>query len=479
MHRSDPDWNDLDNGASRTAADTTQVGRPSKKSGRKWTEERILFQERLLDAIGEALIATDVEGKVLYWNRAAEKLYGWSAEEVEGQTLAEFVVTEDLREQATEIRSALRQGKPWSGEFVVQRKDGTSFPAQVTDMPVLDDHGNVVGLIGVSTDVTERKTTEAALRENEERFRRSFDDAAIGMALVTPDGRFLQVNRSLCEILGYSVEELLGKTFQVITHPDDLEKDLDNLHRMLAGEIRTYQVEKRYIHKEGHAVWALLNVTLVRDEEGEPLYFVSQIQDITERKAMEERLIHEALHASLPDPPNRRLFVDRLSQALRRTRRQHNRVAVLFMDLDSFKVVNDSLGHEVGDLLLTVVAQRLGRCLRPEDTLARFGGDEFTVLIEALDDPTQAVQVAERITDELRRPFITEGRELYVTASIGISLGDARTHDPDALLREADTAMYRAKGEGGAYAVFDPNMYERALGRLEVENDLRRAIERG
>jgi len=124
------------------------------------------------------------------------------------------------------------------------------------------------------------------------------------------------------------------------------------------------------------------------------------------------------------------------------------------------------------------VAQRLRRCLRPEDTLARFGGDEFTVLIEALDDPARAVQVAERITDELRRPFIMEGRELYVAASIGISLGDARTHDPDALLREADTAMYRAKGEGGAYAVFDPNMYERALGRLEVVNDLRRAIER-
>jgi diguanylate cyclase (GGDEF)-like protein len=162
---------------------------------------------------------------------------------------------------------------------------------------------------------------------------------------------------------------------------------------------------------------------------------------------------------------------------LRRTRRQHNRVAVLFMDLDSFKVVNDSLGHEVGDLLLTVVAQRLRRCLRPEDTLARFGGDEFTVLIEALDDPAEAVQVAERITDELRRPFIVEGRELHVAASIGISLGDARTHDLDGLLREADTAMYRAKGEGGGSRVFDPTMYERVLGRLEVENDLRRAIE--
>jgi diguanylate cyclase (GGDEF)-like protein len=149
------------------------------------------------------------------------------------------------------------------------------------------------------------------------------------------------------------------------------------------------------------------------------------------------------------------------------------------MDLDKFKVVNDSLGHEVGDLLLTVVAQRLRRCLRPEDTLARFGGDEFVMLIEALDDPAQAVQVAERITEELRGPFIMEGRDLYVNASIGISLGDASTHDPDDLLREADTAMYRAKDAGEDFRVFNPAMYERAFRRLEVENDLRRAIEQG
>jgi len=992
MHRSDPDWNDLDNGVSRTADDNKQVGKLPKKSGCKWTEERILFQGRLLDAVGEALIATDVEGKVLYWNRAAEKLYGWSAEEVVGQTLAEFVVSEDLRVQAAEIRSALKQGKPWSGEFVVQRKDGTSFLAQVTDTPVLDDQGNVVGLIGVSTDVTEReraetrlkeskrrlstllsntpamvyrclnepdwpeeyvsdyaleltgypasdfltnptlfgsliseedkrriwdevqgavgrgerfrihyaihhkdgsprfveelgqavydesggvvalegliydvtdrvrteerlrvaenryrtlveqvpaivyvqepnepsrttyvspqnqailgyspeecladpdhwirimhpddrarvleedgrtndsgeyfameyrqlakdgrlvwlrdeatlvrdeggeplywlglqvditehKATEAALRENEERFKRSFDDAAIGMALVAPEGRFLQVNRSLCGILGYPEEELLVKTFQDITHPDDLEKDLGQARRLLTAEVRTYQTEKRYIHKEGHAVWALLNVTLVRDEGDEPLYFVSQIQDIserkraeealkeaeeryrtlveqipavtyidpvddpdtplytspqieemlgytpeewaneklwperlhpndrervlaaderfesgdgepyseeyrliakdgsvvwvreeavlvrdeegkprfwqgiirdvterkeaeevsrrteeryrnmveeqtelvcrflpdltltftndayrryfgksseelvgsrflydvheadhayyeeqlvrlnpgsptatveeraftpngvrwlqwtdtaifdrdgriveyqsvgrdvTERREAEERLEHQALHDPLTDLPNRRLFVDRLGQALRRTRRRGNRVAVLFIDLNGFKVVNDSLGHEAGDLLLSVVAARLRRRVRPEDTLARFGGDEFVVLMPDVDSPDEALRVAQRLVDEFRRPFLIEARELFVTVSIGIAFGTARTTSPEVLLRDADIAMYRAKEEGAGYRMFEPEMYERAVKRLETENDLRRAVE--
>ena len=280
-----------------------------------------------------------------------------------------------------------------------------------------------------------------------------------------------------CEILGYPEEELLGKTFQDITHPDDLDADLDQVRRTLLGEVRTYQMDKRYFNKEGHVVWVLLSVSLVHDEEGDPLYFISQIQDITERKVLEERLEHRAFHDPLTDLPNRQLFMDRLRQALRRNMRRHNQVAVLFMDLDSFKVVNDSLGHEVGDHLLTVVAQRLRRCLRPEDTLARFGGDEFVMLIEAVDDPAQAVQVAERITEELHRPFIMEGRDLYVLASIGISLGDARTHDPDDLLREADTAMYRAKDEGGDFRVFNPVMYKRAFRRLEVENDLRRAIE--
>jgi diguanylate cyclase (GGDEF)-like protein len=249
------------------------------------------------------------------------------------------------------------------------------------------------------------------------------------------------------------------------------------VRRMLVGEIRTYQMEKRYFHKEGQVVWTLLSVSLVHDEEGEPLYFVSQIQDISERKDLEERLQHRAFHDFLTNLPNRQLFMDRLGQALRRSGRRHNRVAVLFMDLDGFKVVNDSLGHQVGDLILTVVAQRLRSCLRPEDTLARFGGDEFVVLIEAVDDPAQAVRVAERITEELRRPFIMEGRDLHVIASIGISLGDARTHDADDLLREADTAMYRAKDDGGNFRVFSPAMYERAFTRFEVENDLRRAIE--
>jgi diguanylate cyclase (GGDEF)-like protein/PAS domain S-box-containing protein len=421
----------------------------------------------------------DEVNSAVYISPQVEEMLGYTPEKwrEDSEFLWKILHPDDKERILAEAQRTNETGDPFGEEYRVISKSGHVVWVRDEAGLVKDREGTPLFWQGVVHDITERKRTEEALREAEERFRRSFEDAAIGMALVGTDGRFLRTNRSLCNMLGYREVELLGKTFQDITHPDDLDADLDQVRRMLDGEIRTYQMEKRYFHKEGQVVWALLSVSMVHDEEGEPLYFVSQIQDISERKVLEERLQHRAFHDSLTDLPNRQLFMDRLGQALRRTGRRHKRIAVLFMDLDGFKVVNDSLGHQVGDLLLTVVAQRLRRCLRPEDTLARFGGDEFVVLIEGLDDPAQAVQVAERITEELRSPFIMEGRDLYVIASIGISLGDARTHDPDALLREADTAMYRAKDEGGDFRVFNPAMYKRAFSRLEVENDLRRAIE--
>ena len=421
----------------------------------------------------------DEVNSAVYISPQVEEMLGYTPEKwrEDSEFLWKILHPDDKERILAEAQRTNETGDPFGEEYRVISKSGHVVWVRDEAGLVKDREGTPIFWQGVVHDITERKRTEEALREAEERFRRSFDDAAIGMALVGTDGRFLRTNRSLCNMLGYREVELLGKTFQDITHPDDLDADLDQVRRMLDGEIRTYQMEKRYFHKEGQVVWALLSVSLVHDEEGEPLYFVSQIQDITERKVLEERLQHRAFHDYLTELPNRQLFMDRLGQALRRTGRRHKRIAVLFMDLDGFKVVNDSLGHQVGDLLLTVVAQRLRRCLRPEDTLARFGGDEFVMMIEGLDDPAQAVRVAERITEELRRPFIMEGRDLYVIASIGISLGDARTHDPDDLLREADTAMYRVKDEGGDFRVFNPAMYKRAFSRLEVENDLRRAIE--
>jgi diguanylate cyclase (GGDEF)-like protein/PAS domain S-box-containing protein len=385
---------------------------------------------------------------------------------------------EDRERVLAEDRRTDETGEPFKVEYRLFARDGRVVWIRDEATLVRDEEGHPLYWLGIQLDVTDQKRAKDALRESEERFKSSFRDAAIGMALVATDGRWLQVNRALCRIVGYSEEELLGKSFQDITYPEDLEADLNQIRRTLAGEIETYQMEKRYLHKGGSVVWGLLSVSLVHDEGGEPLYFVAQIQDITERKMLEEQLEHRAFHDHLTDLPNRYLFVDRLGQALRRTRRRKGRkVAVLFVDLDRFKVINDSLGHEAGDILLVLVSERLRRCLRPEDTLARFGGDEFVALLQDVEDPSEAIKVAGRITEEIKRPFVLEGRELFVRASLGVAVGDADTPSPEGLLRDADTAMYRAKHEGGDCRMFDPAMYEWALKRLELEHDLRRAVE--
>jgi diguanylate cyclase (GGDEF)-like protein/PAS domain S-box-containing protein len=867
---------------------------------RKEAEEALKESERHLRTIvgnvPVVLFALDREGVFTLSEGKGLEGLGLRPGEVVGRSV--FEVYGAVPEIIENIRRTL------GGEAVVATVEVGELAFETFYNPLLNEGGEIVGLIGVAGDITERKRAEEALRESEERFRSTFDEAAIGMTMNGLDGRFLQVNRSLCEMFGYSEEELLATTFLDITHPDDLEADLDHMRRMVEEEIDTFRTEKRCLHADGHVVWVSLNASVVRDAEGHPLYFIGQLQDITdhkqaeeklhafasrlsalienlqagilveedsrrithlnqefctmfgipappqaligadcsnfaeeskglfaepevfvrrieqtleerlivrgeellladgrtierdyipifvgegyrghlwqfrditerkeaeeekarqarhaalradvsaalakggtlpsilqrctecmvrhldaafvriwtldkeekmldlrasagmythldgphsrvplgeykigliaqerephltndamndprisdkewakregmvafaghplvvegrvvgvmamfareplredtlealgsvadtiaqgikrkrteealwrsesslataqriahlgnwdydiakdaaqwsdelyrifsfapqqfaptyktflnsvhpddrdlirrsvrkalyeekqgsvdyrvvradgeirvvqsyyevirdvsnravklvgtvhditESKALEEKLHHQAFHDLLTGLPNRQLFMDRLIQALRRTRRREGRkkVAVLFLDLNNFKVVNDSLGHEIGDDLLKAVGERLRGSLRPEDTLARLGGDEFTVLVENVENPADAVRVAERSLEAFREPFVVEEQELFIKPSIGISLGEARTTTaPEDLLRDADTAMYRAKKEGLGYRVFEPVMYEQALRRLKMENELQRAIE--
>ena len=337
-------------------------------------------------------------------------------------------------------------------------------------------------LKNVEASVTQAEQAQlhvAALRESEERFRSAFDHAA-GMALVATDGSWIQVNRSLCEMVGYSEEELLSTNFQSITHEDDLTNMMLHVSQMLEGTLSTYQMELRYKHKRGQIIWILLSVTLIRDSLTKSVNLIFQIQDITDRKRAEERLLHEAFHDVLTGLPNRALFMDHLKLSVERGKRREDRLfAVLFLDLDRFKIINDSLGHMVGDQLLVGIARRLEICLRPGDTVARLGGDEFTILLEDLASVPEVIEVAERLQKALALPFNLNGHEVFTTVSIGIALSSTGYDRPEEVLRDADTAMYRAKMLGKArHEVFDKTMHAYAMNLLQMESDLRRAIER-
>jgi diguanylate cyclase (GGDEF)-like protein/PAS domain S-box-containing protein len=318
-----------------------------------------------------------------------------------------------------------------------------------------------------------------ALRESEERFRSVFDHAA-GMGLVAEDGRWIKVNRSLCEMLGYSEQEMLATSFQALTHADDLDNLLAQIGKLLAGEVATFQMEQRYKHRRGHDLWALSSVTLIRGSQTQTVNLIFQTQDIGDRKRAEERLVHDAFHDVLTGLPNRALFMDHLKLSVERAKRRDKRLfAVLFLDLDRFKIINDSLGHMVGDQLLIGIARRLETCLRLGDTVARLGGDEFTVLLEDLSGTEEALEVAERLQEKLSRPFNLNGHEVFTTVSIGIALSNTGYDRADDVLRDADTAMYRAKSLGKArHEVFDVAMHARAINLLQLETDLRRAVER-
>lgn len=313
-----------------------------------------------------------------------------------------------------------------------------------------------------------------------DRFRSAFDNAAIGMALVTPEGRWLQVNHSLCRLLGYSERELMAIDYLKVLHPNDLSPALANFKDLMRGRIPSCQMEKRYIHKTGEEVWGLWSASLAQDAHTRTPNLIFQIQDITVRKQAEEKLHHDAFHDALTGLPNRALFTDHVKLAIARLhRRGDQKFAVLYLDLDRFKVINDSLGHSGGDQLLIGIARRLESCLRPGDTIARIGGDEFTVLLEDIGDGTEVAQIAERIQAEISAPFNLSGREVFTTVSMGIALSSQEYERPEDILRDADTAMYRAKGLGKArHETFDTGMHSQALKLLQLETDLRRAVER-
>ena len=698
----------------------------------------------IVDTASGAVITITPDGIVYSFDREGERIFGYSAEEVIGQPVT-LLMPERFRDLCTAgLRRYLetREARIIGGttELIGLRKDGSEF---LIELYLEETHELESRLFrAVIRDISERKQAYNTLPEVRDYFRNVFDYAPIGLALVSLEGRYLQVNQALCEMLGYSAEELQATTWQAICHPDDLDSSLDYVRRIKQGENPRYHLENRYLRADGHAIWVWQSFILIDDSEGHPLYFIANVQDITERiqteealerskvnlanaqemthlgswewsreagelhwsdelyrifgfrpqefvptyesfissvhpedkelveravrealfegkpydiefrvlhpdgserivqsqadvildeagravttvlgtahdvterkqyeetlerlkrqnelvlnsagqgiygldlqgnatfgnpaaahitgweieellgrslhdvlhhtkpdgapypkdecpvyaalrdgaihssddevfwrkdgtsfpveymstpilegdkilgavvtfnditqrKALEEQLQHQAFHDHLTGLSNRALFMDRLKHALAHTRQGEHYVAVLFMDLDNFKLVNDSLGHEVGDQLLIAVAERLKTCLGPEDTIARLGGDEFAILLEDIKAESDAVDIAVCIAEELQTPFVLGEREVFSTSSIGIALGGTSSNRRRAedLLRLADMEMYRAKSKGWTYSVGSGLgvISNHALKRLELAGDLRRAIER-
>src|SRR4051794_18144004 len=334
-------------------------------------------------------------------------------------------------------------------------------------------HALFISALGVVNIVSWRMNENArdAERESDLRFRSAFEDAPTGMAIVALDGTIQRVNAALSATTGHAGDALLGSAVRELDPEEDRD---DAVWPPKAGA----EHERRFVRKDGTVGWALWQFSLVRDRAGAPVYWVAHMRDISTRKRAERQLQYQAHHDPLTGLANRALFLERLRGLLAAG---DAGVAVVFVDLDNFKVINDSLGHEAGDRLLTVVAERLRRVLRPDDLIARFGGDEFAVLLAGPSAGGEAAarRVAERLAGALRAPVELDGHHRYVTASFGVRSATSGATDPEELLRDADAAMYRAKELGKARCeVFDASMHERAVERLDLEGGLRRAIER-
>jgi diguanylate cyclase (GGDEF)-like protein/PAS domain S-box-containing protein len=442
------------------------------------SEER--FRALVQDST-DIIVVIDADGRLRYVSPAGKTLFGANVDRLLGSDAFELIHPDDRAravEAFTEVRRSGRLTEPV--ELRARRANGDVIEIEAVGTNLLDNPA-VGGLVVNVRDISERKRAQAELAEAQERFRSAFEHAPIGMGLATTDARIIRTNQAFAEMLGRSPAELVGTPIFDITDPDDLS-NRELMRQLFADEISNYKMEKRYLHADGHPVWASLSVSLVRDADGKPLYMIGQVEDVTERKAIGERLAHQAIHDPLTGLPNRVLFVDRLRQALERAKRVRQRVAVLFLDLDRFKVVNDSLGHATGDRLLVTIADRLRNALRPADTVARFGGDEFTVLCDDVADESTAMQLAERMLEAVARPVNLAEGEVFVTASIGIAVSGRQrrgTEDAETLLRDADAAMYRAKDQGRACSkLFDVHAHTRAVDHLRTANALHRALER-
>lgn len=432
----------------------------------------------LLNAIPDEMFRIDTAGTILETRGRVDSLLpGHTVDRGLPATVYEIFPAHI----ATQLMTSLREVLEWNHLSLFECESRNQGMVREWEVRIARS-GESEGLV-ILRDITERKLTERALRASEERYALASLAANDGLwdwNLATNEVNFSSRWKAMLGYedheLGKSLDEWFGRV-----HPADLEQLKVDMNSHLEGITGHLETEYRVLHRDGSYRWMLTRAIGVRDESGKPYRMAGSQTDITTRKSTEEQLLRDAFYDTLTGLANRALFTDRVGHALKRARRAGDHLcAVLFLDLDRFKVVNDSLGHMAGDALLCQTARRLEGCVRPGDTVARLGGDEFVVLCDDVKEVAIAEGIAQRIQNSLSEPFGVAGTELFISASIGIAMSSPEYQSPEDMLRDADITMYRAKAAGKAqYAVFDAVMREQAVALLHLEKDLRRAIEAG
>ncbi|MGH7903724.1 MAG: EAL domain-containing protein [Candidatus Dormibacteraceae bacterium] len=436
----------------------------------------------LYESIACGVLVQSPAGVVLHANVAAEDILGLALDQMRARStdLLWGATDESGRQLAMDQRPAVVAAmtrRPVRGfSLRIERKDGERRWLQVDSVPLLGSDGSPVQVVSSFIDVTLRREAEGALRASEGRFRAVFDGSAMGIARLDLEGRVIEANPAFQRLVGYSEREIEGRRFGDFLEDDDV--DFHRLAELAQGGLEQSQVEIRYRRRDGVLVWGNSLASLVRDERGRPLFIVAMVEDVGGRKAQEAALEHQALHDALTDLPNRTLLHDRLRQALLSAQREGGSVALLLMDIDRFKEVNDTFGHQLGDLLLQQVASRLRGGLRESDTVARLGGDEFAMILPGIDDEPAAARAAGKIMTSLDEPFLLDPEILHVGGSIGIALHPRHGADVETLMRRADIAMYVAKRSGTGFALYSSEDDTTSPSRVALLRELRLAVER-
>ena len=439
---------------------------------RKRAEEQLKLQSAALEAAANAIVITDFRGTIQWVNQAFTTMTGYSAEEVLGKNPRLLKSGKQPQSYYADLWSTVSSGKVWHGELINRRKDGTTYIEEQTITPLAQNVGeaNWTHFVAIKQDITERKQTEKELRLTQF----SVEHASDNIFWSNSQGHFVYVNKAACDSLGYSREELLSLSVPDLNPRFRKEEDWSTFWEELKRR-GSITFEGQNTTKRGRVFQVEVTANYLEFDGQE--YSFAFVRDITARKLAEDRVHYLAFYDDLTGLPNRSLLQDRLTKTLADGRRQKYKVALLFLDLDRFKDINDSLGHSVGDLLLQEVAERLKTWGREQDTVARLGGDEFLIMLTHLKDVSDAAVATERLMDAMTADYVIRGHTLNVSCSIGISIFPEHSADCETLIKNADAAMYSAKADGRSkFRFFTDSMNAQAVERLTLESSLRSAL---